>query len=259
MLAGSMDHYFENLTDLIESVSTRYKAPVILISHSMGGPTLQAFLNRTTQDWKDRYISAWFPVEGVWAGAPKVTKAVISGDNFGTPAPSDDLIAMERTLESPIFLLPLAQLWPKNHSDIVFVHKPRKVYNVHMFAELLEDLNVTNAEERVDPILEKRLSLRAPGVKVFCIYGTNVSTPWGYEYSAFDGSDPTKTVLGDGDGTVPLHSLELCSDWSEQQTQTVRVETFPGVEHVKAIMNPGIFNYIHSQIIQLEKEFDGFR
>lgn len=250
--AGSMDGYFKNLTDLIVRVSARYQAPAIVISHSMGGPVMQSFFNVTSAAWKDKYVKAWFPVEGPWLGAAKVAKAIISGDNFGTPAPSDELVAAERSFESPLYLLPLPGLWPANHSNIIYVEKPNKVYTTSMFLDLMQDLKISDASTRLVPLFQKRQSLQAPGVRVYCIYGHGVDTPWGYKYNAFDGSNPAQTISGDGDGTVPLPSLTYCSQWSSRQTQPVVVKSFPGVEHVKAIMDQDIFKYIHTQMQALE-------
>ena len=237
-------------------MSSQYGAPAVFISHSLGGPTLQAFFNATSAAWKEKYVAAWFPVEGVWLGAPKVAKAIISGDNFGTPAPEGDLIDMERTLESPLFLLPLPSLWPKSQQTIVYRDQPPMEYNTSNFDQLLTDLNISSPLARLEPLFRKRESLRAPGVRVYCIHGVGVETPISYQYSVFDRSSPEKTNYGDGDGTVPLASLAYCQEWSNQQTQPVVVKTFPGVEHVAAVMDTDIFEYISSQMQVLTEEYE---
>ncbi|XP_065177785.1 phospholipase A2 group XV-like [Sycon ciliatum] len=252
----SMDGYFERLQALVENVTAKYNAPAIVISHSMGGPVLKAFFNTTTSDWRDKHIKAWFPVEGVWIGSPKVLKAIVSGDNFGTPAPVTDLIDMERTLESTLFLAPMPGLWPQNVSDeLIIVDDTRKTYGVSDYLELLQALNMSNAQERLTSVMTKRQTIHGPpGVRMYCIYATNVDTAWGYKYSALDRSGPEKDIIGDGDGTVPLPSLEFCRNWVGKQPQPVVLKTFPNVNHVGAIMDADIFKYIHAEMDSLAEE-----
>ncbi|XP_065177783.1 phospholipase A2 group XV-like [Sycon ciliatum] len=252
----SMDGYFERLQALVENVTAKYNAPAIVISHSMGGPVLKAFFNTTTSDWRDKHIKAWFPVEGVWIGSPKVLEAIVSGDGFGTPAPVADLIDMERSLESTLFLAPMPGLWPNDVSDeLIIVEETSKSYGVSDYVALLQALNISHAQERLANVMSKREMIHGPpGVRMYCIYGTNVDTAWGYKYSALDRSAPEKKIIGDGDGTVPLPSLEYCKNWVGKQPQPVVLKTFPNVNHVAAIMDKGIFQYIQREMDALAEE-----
>eukprot|EP00117_Sycon_ciliatum_P024946 scpid67050/ scgid5343/ Phosphatidylcholine-sterol acyltransferase; Lecithin-cholesterol acyltransferase; Phospholipid-cholesterol acyltransferase len=246
---GKSDTYFDDVQHLIEQVSNRSESPAIVISHSMGGPVMQAFFNQTTSDWKDEYISAWFPVDGVWTGSPKVAKAIISGENFGAPAPESILATMERTLESSFFLMPLPDLWPENVANFVTVEGSNKtIYGTGNTVQLLADIGVPHPDKRLDYLNEMRMSLEAPGVPVHCVYGTGVATAWHYTYKKLDGSPPAHVEYGDGDGTVPLHSLARCADWADQQNQSVTVKTFFKLEHDAAIKSQAVFKYIQSQI-----------
>ena len=244
-----MTDYFDNLSDLVEKASQMNgNSPVLFISHSMGGPVLQAFFNSVSAAWKQQYVRAFFPVEGPWLGAPKVLLAIVSGDSFGTPAPTADLVAMERTLESVLYLHPIPEHWPATDVNLLTITSTNITYTVNTIATLLEDLKMENGLQRLEYVDTKLSKLTAPGVETYCIHGYGVGTPYHYIYQTLESGKPLKVEEGDGDGTVPLHSLAYCAEWENQQNQTITVKTFVNVEHVKAIESQEIFEYIGSVI-----------
>jgi lysophospholipase-3 len=57
MAPDGLGSYFEKLRKLIEKTwSANRNQEVILISHSMGGPILQSFLNSMSVEWKKKHI-----------------------------------------------------------------------------------------------------------------------------------------------------------------------------------------------------------
>lgn len=51
-------------------------------------------------------------------------------------------------------------------------------------------------------------------------------------------------ILGDGDGTVNLRSLEGCLHWQGKQKQKIYHQPFSGVDHMEILRNATILDYI---------------
>ena len=77
-----------------------------------------------------------------------------------------------------------------------------------------------------------------PGVPVTHFYGTGVGTPTAFEYEADSDASvansfrrgPTRVVYGDGDGTVPLRSLQSVERrWADVQTKAYANQTHTGL------------------------------
>lgn len=240
-----MDKYFDNVASLVEDVAETNSQRVVIVSHSMGGPVTQSFLNAKSQSWKDKHIAAWFPIAGAFTGVPRVAKSLISGDNFGISfVHADQLKEIADTLESMYFLLPLPGVWPDN---LVTVNSSPKntIYGpvISDYIALLKALDISGPEARVNTLMERRIAMKAPNVPVYCIYGTGIdTTPYRFEYDALDGSLPTKQMNGTGDGTVPTPSSTHCKTW--KQDQPVLLKRFDGLEHVDAVKKIQVFEYI---------------
>lgn len=56
--------------------------PVTLLAHSMGGPMTLIMLQRQSQKWKDKYISALITLSAVWAGSVKAIKVFAIGKHL---------------------------------------------------------------------------------------------------------------------------------------------------------------------------------
>ena len=224
--------------------------PVIIVSHSMGGPFCQDFFSHQTQEWKDRFVKLYFSLEGAFLGAPKVVMALVSGDNFHLPMRSHNLVQLERTLESPLFLLPNKHKWPKDQNTLLFTL--RRNYTINDYVSLLRDLNVTDGAQKLN-FLEKRwANVSAPGVTTHCVYGRGMQTPAAYAYDdPAKATEPDKIIYTDGDGTVPLHSLLGCELWKEQQKAPIFLKPLDGAEHVEAIRDTRVFEYFKEVVSSL--------
>lgn len=51
-------------------------------------------------------------------------------------------------------------------------------------------------------------------------------------------------VLGDGDGTVNIRSLEACVHWQKLQEQKIYYQDFPKVDHTNILKNQDTLAYI---------------
>ena len=83
------DGYFNELKVLVEETYTmNHKGKVTFIAHSLGNMYLLYFLNRQTQQWKDKYVASFISMGGPWAGAVKALKVVATGDDMDIPVVS---------------------------------------------------------------------------------------------------------------------------------------------------------------------------
>ena len=244
--------YFEEVTRLIELASSlNDDRPVVLVSHSMGSPFAQAFLNAASPEWKKTYIRALISVEGAWTGAAKAAKTIMFGANFGAPVSPGDMEVMEKSFESSAYLLPIHELWPEEDRLLVTLEKPPRNYTTLDYVQLLSDMGVSYAEERLAFVRERQLKLGPPGVETFCVYGYGRNTAKRYIYESLDSDKPKEVVYGDGDGTVSIDGLLFCEKWRDYQEEPITVKGFKGLEHLQAMKSEDVFKYIAEVLASL--------
>ena len=72
--------YIKSLQALVEETYyTNYNTKVVLIGHSMGNPMTLYLLNNMTKIWKNKFIQSFISLAGVWGGAMKPIRLMISG------------------------------------------------------------------------------------------------------------------------------------------------------------------------------------
>lgn len=54
----------------------------ILLGHSLGGLIALQFLNRQTQEWKDKYIRFFIALSPSWGGTVKALEAYLLGNDY---------------------------------------------------------------------------------------------------------------------------------------------------------------------------------
>ena len=88
-----------------------------------------------------------------------------------------------------------------------------------------------------------------PNVTLYCIYGTNVSTPEKFVYGTDEFPDTfPKTLFGDGDGTVNIRSLQACHSFVGKQKQPVVIKSFSNAEHMGIIGDERLIEYVKNLI-----------
>ena len=81
MLTDELGDYIKALQALIEDTYyTNYNTPVVILGHSMGNPMSLYLLNHMTQEWKNKFIKSFISLAGVWGGAMKPIRLMISGE-----------------------------------------------------------------------------------------------------------------------------------------------------------------------------------
>jgi len=72
--------FFEKLKNLTEhAYYTNNNQRVVFVAHSMGNPMTLYFLNHMTTAWKDKFVESFVSLAGVWGGAAKPIRLMISG------------------------------------------------------------------------------------------------------------------------------------------------------------------------------------
>jgi len=241
---------YPQLKELIEDTySKNGNTQVNIVTHSMGGPTFTYFLNEMPKEWKQKYIRSFIPIAGPWAGSPKALRAIISGDNLGIEFLGLSVVnrlqfrKLGRSSGGLISLLPDPFFWGNNQ---ILVRTTNRNYTSWDIADLLKDLGATTSAAIYKNVKSLFPSMKAPEVHTHCLYGTNKPTEIEYTYpnSNWD-EDPTEINTSDqGDGTVPLKSLQQCQTWSTQQSETIEIKEFDESDHLSVLQDQNVVKYV---------------
>jgi lysophospholipase-3 len=79
-ILDELQDFFVNMKALVEDTFTQTNGQkIVFITHSMGSPMTLYFLNRQTQEWKNKYIKTWISLAGCWGGTIKALKVFAQG------------------------------------------------------------------------------------------------------------------------------------------------------------------------------------
>lgn len=255
--------YYSNVKALIQQM---YKdggnKKVTLVAHSMGGPVTLYFLNNVvTQAWKDTYINAFVALSGAWSGGNAAVKAEISGEVLDALSSAtvrdicdfpDDIALIfrsaSRTFPSTAVLLPKPSVW----GNKVLVTTPKRTYTANDYQALFSDMGYPRGFDIYSGVSAINAGFPPPKVPTYCFYGTKVDTPESFVYgSGFPDSSPTQVIKGDGDGVVNLRSAEVCLKWKTRQQQPFGSSAFPGVDHVKMVMDSDVLRAVDRVVLNV--------
>ena len=245
--------YFDALYDIIEDMYQKSgKTPVTLVAHSLGAPISLYFLTTYSESkWKAERIHQFISISSAWAGTPTALLRLASGSNRQGIYPIDSTVfrIAQRSFQNAAWTAPLASN-VFTREDIL-LSQPNMNYTAYDYEKLFADLNYTFGWEMYLQVRDVVFGeLLPPGVQTACFYGSNVSTvkKLVYAQGTFPDSMPTQES-GDGDGRVPLKSLELCTQWKKQQSQNVTVKAFPGVTHYSALEEEEVLGTIEKLVL----------
>jgi len=220
---------------------------VVLLSHSMGCLYTLWFLNQMDTTWKSKYIAAWYPTSGVWAGAGSGVVQMVSGDSSWIPGVHGSTVRQEqRSYESSMILLPTATVWEPTYP---LVTTSQRNYSAHDYGELFAASgDFPLGLERFNLVANLTARLIHPGVNVTHFYGSKVETATSFVYdttkqsvAAAFAAGPTRTINTNGDGTVPLKSLTAIEPrWRTCSVSGVRpldIKVYPGQTHGGLLKN----------------------
>ena len=200
------------------------------------------FLHQQTAEWKKQNVAAFISMAGCWGGAVKAIKVFLSGDNLGAFVVSQHTVRGEqRTSPSLAYLLPKTSLW----GDTPLVTTVNRNYTAGDYPELFQDMGFPVGAEMWKDTKDLLDASKGPGVPVYCLYGRNVTTVEKVVFTkpSYFPDSPT-LIYGDGDGTVNLKSLKLCSEWPE----TRLVQEFPNADHMSLLRDVRVLKTV-TQIV----------
>ncbi|KAG1659779.1 Group XV phospholipase A2 [Nymphon striatum] len=245
---NDLAEYLANMTQLVEDTFHKNNnKKVVLVAHSMGCPTILYFLKVRSQSWKNKYIKCLVTLSGVYGGAVKALRTFASGDNLSVVLISPRTLRQEqRTFPSLAFLLPSDKFW---NSSEVLIQTSKKNYTVQDYKQFFTDIDFMNGYYMWQDTSALINDLKPPGVELHCLHGVSVPTEESmiYKEGYFPNYQPTK-VLGDGDGTVNLRSLEGCLRWKNSSKQKVYHQTFPKVDHMNILRHEPVLQYIDNLV-----------
>lgn len=259
--------FFQRVQALIERVGANIS--VDLVSGSLGPQMVLAFLHRMTPAWKSRYIR-WFVAESpIWSGAPLFPLALASGFS-NTPNSSlieDDFNRIVSSgIHTTLWLFPRAGSDNSTWNDTEpIVTTPDAVFTASNLSAMVAGLGFEARAAAVQPLqAEPDLSVfAAPGVNTFVVYGTNLSTPGSFVFSANFKADPLwmppqPRVLDDpagGDTLVPVRSARRSLyAWSTAQHTAGRAfysKGYAGMAHGLCIVNQTASAACFTDVVQL--------
>ncbi|XP_062522148.1 phospholipase A2 group XV-like [Corticium candelabrum] len=228
-----------------KAYSNNGNKPVVIVAESMGNAVTNLFLHHhVNQTWKDKYIKSLVSLSGIYAGTGIALYSTVTETTYDLP----EIIGKElitdvlRTLGGIAWLYPDAEYW----GDAVFMTTPAANYTARDIPTILTKAKLPHSLELYNGV--KNLTVRtAPNVTVYCYYGEDIKTSnyFVYDNDQFQGDPQVFTTSGDG--SVPLHSLEVCKSWITQQSKPVYTKSMTNVTHQGILHN----HYIIRQIVSI--------
>lgn len=234
--AGDVNQTFQQYARLKVLIENTYEInddkAVHLISHSLGGSYVSAFLNMyVSETWKATYIASYVSVSGAFLGTPIAMQGLISGPKYDfvpqvLPAL---LVPSSRTMPCMLWMMPiLSEVFPPEQ---VLISTPSVDYTAQWgdIGAFLESVNATvllSLYEDMKGLISA--GSKPPGVPLFCGYAIDTKTALHLEYKQDDLSTALRAKVVEetmGDGTVTLDSLRHCAS-EEWKADLVRHEEY---------------------------------
>jgi len=233
-LVNGVGGYYGQLQQLIEEKVKALGKRAVVVSHSLGCPTMLYFFhNYVSAEWKEQYMAGWVAMSGPFLGSSMQVDAYLSGFTFGMPTwlvPHDYVRPVQINASSGVWLSPDAMAF----EDMIILETPTKNYTAADLPDILETLGYEQAIAITKKFAGQLAGLqKAPdSLEVEHWYSTGVQTAESFKYDkeitrGYDEA-PSKTVYGDGDGIVNIMSLRSVERfWNE----SARTRVFPGNSH----------------------------
>ena len=224
----ALAYQYSRLRELIEDTARINGGQrVHLMSHSLGGPYLNLFLNLETESWREKFVASHIAISGAWLGAVTAIEGILSGpqyDNVPQFLPKLMVPAI-RSFPSIAWMFPLVaadgtDVW----GDEKFVVTPTRSFSLSNIADLIADTNSTVIAATWEAM--KTFTAKATqdaGVDTLCLHANDTKTDVSIKMPDDKFSEKGKaTKQTFGDGTVPIASLEFCGTWRRSTLHPIR-------------------------------------
>lgn len=235
----------------------------VVATQSMGGPYFHTFMRWAGKRWVKKYIEAWVPIAAPLNGAingletwfagligatvptgcpacqPPVGATMVrsgfsrvSGLNWFKTKVNDFVTTSGVSIPGAYFLMPRPDCSQSPPEDRVVLKFNGKDILASEVAEVFKKLGDNNASSMLS-FAQTFTPTTDPGIPVHCVIAHNVQTARLLDLD--DKGKVTGLTNGDGDGTVNIESLEVCTRWKS----TKKVYRLPNHRHSAALKSSG--------------------
>ncbi|CAE7679204.1 LCAT1 [Symbiodinium sp. CCMP2456] len=238
--ANGVGGYYQQLQGLIEKTVQASGERAVVLSHSLGCPTMLAFFNSyVSEDWRAQHIHGWVALSGPWMGGATQIAAYLGGWTLGLPSwlvPHDYVQRVQVNASSGVWMSP----HPDAFGTAVLVETPSRNYTAADVPDMLRKIGVKAGGNQTASLFAKlqkpfaKLQHAPKNVPLQNWYSTGIRTAESlvFDSDIVEGFDKvaTKTRYGDGDGLVNLLSLvQVEKVWP--QSPLVSTRRFPNCSH----------------------------
>eukprot|EP01038_Epipyxis_sp_PR26KG_P017283 gene17283-23835_t len=228
--------FIDELKLLIENAYYKNnESKVYLIGHSNGPPTLYSFLAAMSQPWKDQFIAGLVGLSGNYLGQMNAFLDFMDPDSTGEKA-------MINSWEGQYLSCPWGEYDITSGVTVIttYANQPSKTLN---YTASIQDISSLLSSAGKDEWSKLFISLQSkmnrsahPNVNSYCLYGSDVSTTYGFAYDGMiQESTHSATYNMDGDGNQDIIDNQFCQLWentNESRKYITLSESFPGVQHM---------------------------
>lgn len=228
------------LKQLVEDTyNTNNNTAITFIVHSLGGPKILHFLQRQSQEWKDQYVQRVISLSAAWGGDASSLKTLTVGEDAGIfIIKSKTVKTMFGSTSSMARLMPSPLFWKE---DEVLAKSDKRIFTVKDYQAFYETIGFSDGWEMYKDALPYIMNFTAPGVEVYCYYGSDVKTLETLDFGwSWDLSGTPKIKFGPGDGLINKRSLEACKVWGDEQKQPIHTKAYPSVNHMTILSNRNV-------------------
>jgi len=240
---------YPELQALIEKSVHELGRKAVIVSHSLGCPTMLYFLNKfVSPEWCKKYVSTWVAMGAPWGGSAPIVAMYLTGQNLGSrPFAKGVQVANP----SSMWVVPRANAF----EDQVIVRTPSRNYTALDFPQIVQIIGEGAGGQQALSLFAKSDigSIQRPPrhVETHVWYGSGVPTPESFDYDTdlFEGfsSTPSATREGDGDGMINLVSCQYPEKhWPRDQGAPVQFKAFHGIGHGEMLHDPRVITDLFS-------------
>lgn len=239
--ANNVGGFYVQLKALVEETVQRNGQKAVLVSHSLGCPTLLYFFHHfVTEEWRQTHIHGWVAMNGPWLGSVIQANSYLSGWTFGIPPwllPHDYAKRLQVMAPSGVWLSPQ----PAGFGDAVIISTPSRNYTSADLPDIIRTIGEEAGGQQTLALFQKKWSelseiQRPPSfVPMQNWYSFGVDTPerFVYDQDIAEGFNnaPRDIVMGDGDGVVNRVVLQQVERWPLDPSSPIVTRTFSNTSH----------------------------
>lgn len=248
---NELQDYFAKLKRDSESLYSQFRGRrLTYICHSMGCNNILYFLQRQSQEWKDKHVLRVITLAAPWGGSMKAIRATVVGNNLGLPQLFDEAIfrTLQKSLPSTMYLYPKERVF-QNSSLIRFKPQGRldrsEIFRANDFGSFFEKIKYPNGYQMWLNTKDLLGSLEAPQVEIWCLYGEGSRTLGSMEFRGDFPNSAFQEIQHDGDGTVTVQSSTYCRQWAREQEKYVYDRSF-NVNHMDMVRDKQVLEVIEA-------------